>query len=160
MAATRRSFIKYASLAAAGNAAGLRPFGLLNSLAQTTSNYKVLVCVFLFGGNDANNMLIQFDTAGYANYSTIRGPLAIPQSQLLQLGGSATNFALNPNLAEVQALFNSKNAALVANVGTLMQPLTRAQYLAGSLVPTNLFSHTDQQLEWQNAAQSGATPTG
>ena len=160
MKANRRSFIKYASLAAAGNAAGLRPFGLLNSLAQTTSNYKALVCVFLFGGNDANNTLIQFDTAGYANYSTIRGPLAIPQSQLLQLGGSATNFALNPNLPEVQALFNNKNAALVANVGTLMQPTTRAQYLAGSLVPTNLFSHIDQQNEWQNAAQSGATSSG
>ena len=160
MKANRRSFIKYASLAAAGNAAGLRPFGLLNSLAQTTSNYKALVCVFLFGGNDANNTLIQFDTTGYANYSTIRGPLAIPQSQLLQLGGSATNFALNPNLPEVQALFNNKNAALVANVGTLMQPTTRAQYLAGSLVPTNLFSHIDQQNEWQNAAQSGATSSG
>lgn len=159
MKANRRSFIKYASLAAAGNAAGLRPFGLLNSLAQTPSNYKALVCVFLFGGNDANNTLIQFDTAGYANYSTIRGPLAIPQSQLLQLA-PAPNFALNPNLPEVQALFNSSNAAIVANVGTLLQPTTRAQYLAGSTVPTNLFSHSDQQLEWQNAAQSGATSTG
>lgn len=159
MATNRRSFIKYASLAAAGNAAGLRPFGMLNSLAQTTSNYKALVCVFLFGGNDANNMLIQFDTAGYANYSTIRGPLAIPQSQLLQLA-PAPNFALNPNLPDVQALFNSKNAAFVANVGTLLQPTTRAQYLAGSTVPTNLFSHSDQQLEWQNASQSGATSTG
>ena len=159
MRANRRSFIKYASLAAAGNAAGLRPFGMLNSLAQTTSNYKALVCVFLFGGNDANNMLIQFDTAGYANYSTIRGPLAIPQGQLLQLAPTP-NFALNPNLPEVQALFNSSNAALVANVGTLLQPTTRAQYLAGSTVPTNLFSHSDQQLEWQNASQSGATSTG
>jgi uncharacterized protein (DUF1501 family) len=160
MGIQRRSFIKYASLAAAGNAAGLRPFGLLNSLAQTTTDYKALVCVFLYGGNDANNMLIQFDTSGYLNYSTIRGPLAIPQNQLLQLGGSATNFALNPNLPDIQKLFNGSNAALVANVGTLMQPTTRAQYLAGSLVPTNLFSHTDQQLEWQNAAQSGATSTG
>jgi uncharacterized protein (DUF1501 family) len=159
MATNRRSFIKYASLAAAGNAAGLRPFGLLNSLAQSPTDYKALVCVFLFGGNDANNMLIQFDTAGYANYSTIRGPLAIPQAQLLQLA-SAPNFALNPNLPDIQTLFNNKNAALVTNVGTLMQPTTRAQYLAGSLVPTNLFSHTDQQNEWQNAAQSGATTSG
>src|SRR5580700_11654541 len=106
MPTNRRSFIKYASLAAAGNAAGLRPFGLLNSFAQTTTDYKALVCVFLFGGNDANNTLIQFDTAGYANYASIRGPLAIPQSQLLQLGGSATNFALNPNLPDIPALFN------------------------------------------------------
>jgi uncharacterized protein (DUF1501 family) len=159
MPTNRRSFIKYASLAAAGNAAGLRPFGLLNSLAQTTTDYKALVCVFLFGGNDGNNTLIQFDTAGYTNYSTIRGPLAIPQSQLLQLG-SAPNFALHPSLPDIQTLFNSKNAAVVANVGTLMQPTTRAQYLAGSVVPTNLFSHVDQQNEWQNAAQSGATSSG
>ena len=160
MRSNRRSFIKYASLAAAGNAAGLRPFGLLNSLAQTTTDYKALVCIFLYGGNDANNTLIQFDTNGYANYSTVRGPLAIPQSQLLQLGGSASNFALNPSLPDVQTLFNNKNAALVANVGTLMEPTTRAQYLAGASVPTNLFSHTDQQLEWQNAAQSAQTSTG
>ena len=160
MATNRRSFIKYASLAAAGNAAGLRPFGLLNSFAQTSTDYKALVCVFLYGGNDANNMLVQFDTKGYANYSALRGPLAIPQAQLLQLGGAGSNFALNPNLPDIQTLFNNRNAALVTNVGTLMEPTTRAQYLAGATVPTNLFSHTDQQLEWQNAAQSGATPTG
>ena len=160
MGVDRRSFIRYASLAAAGNAAGLRPFGALNALAQGATDYKALVCVFLYGGNDANNTLIQFDTAGYANYASVRGPLAIAQNQLLQLGGSATNFALNPNLPEIQALFNSKAAALVANVGTLVGPVTKAQYQTGSVVPANLFSHPDQQLEWQNAAQSGATPTG
>jgi len=159
MGVNRRSFIKYASLAAAGNAAGLRPFGALNALAQSGSSYKALVCVFLYGGNDANNTLIQFDTAGYANYASVRGPLAIPQSQLLQLG-PLPNFALNPNLPDIQTLFNNKNAALVANVGTLIEPTTKAQYQAGTDLPTNLFSHPDQQLEWQNAAQSGATSTG
>jgi len=159
MGVNRRSFIKYASLAAAGNAAGLRPFGALNALAQSGSSYKALVCVFLYGGNDANNTLIQFDTAGYANYASVRGPLAIPQSQLLQLGPLPT-FALNPNLPDIQTLFNNKNAALVANVGTLIEPTTKAQYQAGTGLPTNLFSHPDQQLEWQNAAQSGATATG
>src|ERR1700712_2993656 len=97
MSVNRRSFIKYASLAAAGNAAGLRPFGALNSLAQTTTDYKALVCVFLYGGTYANNTLIQFDTSVYANYATVRGPLALPQSSLLQLA-QAPNFALNPNL--------------------------------------------------------------
>ncbi len=65
-----------------------------------------------------------------------------------------------PSLPDIQTLFNSSNAAFVANVGTLVQPLTRAQYQAGQTAPTNLFSHPDQQLEWQNAAQSAATPTG
>ncbi len=160
MGVNRRSFIKYASLAAAGSAAGLRPFGALNSLAQGASGYKALVCVFLFGGNDANNTLIQFDTAGYASYSTIRGPLALPQSSLIQLA-QAPNFALNSNLPDIAKLFDSKNAALVTNVGTLVTPLTKAQYqTTGSVVPTNLFSHPDQQLEWQNASQSGSTSTG
>jgi uncharacterized protein (DUF1501 family) len=155
----RRSFIKYASLAAAGNAAALRPFGALNALAQSTTDYKALVCIFLFGGNDANNTLVPFDTAGYANYATIRGPLAIAQSQLLQLS-AMPNFALNPNLPDIQTLFDNKNAAIVANVGTLIEPTTKAQFQAGTDLPTNLFSHPDQQLEWQNASQSGSTSTG
>jgi uncharacterized protein (DUF1501 family) len=159
MRANRRSFIKYASLAAAGNIAGLRPFGALNALAQTTTDYKALVCIFLFGGNDANNMVIPFDTAGYNNYSTIRGPLALAQNTLLPLT-PLPNFALHPSLPDIQTLFNGGNAALVANVGTLIEPTTRAQYLAGQTVPSNLFSHPDQQLEWQNQAASGATPTG
>jgi uncharacterized protein (DUF1501 family) len=155
----RRTFIKSASLAAAGSVAGLRPFGALNALAQNASGYKALVCVFLYGGNDANNTLIQFDTNGYANYSSVRGPLALPQNQLLQLS-AAPDFALNPNLPDIQALFNSNAAAIVTNVGTLIEPTNRTQYLAGQTVPSNLFSHPDQQLEWQNAAQSGATQTG
>ena len=88
MSVSRRTFIRSASLAAAGSAAGLRPFGTLNALAQSASGYKALVCVFLYGGNDANNTLIQFDTNGYANYSSVRGPLALPQSQLLQLSAA------------------------------------------------------------------------
>jgi uncharacterized protein (DUF1501 family) len=159
----RRTFIRSASLAAAGSAAGLRPFGALNALAQSSPGYKALVCVFLYGGNDANNTLIQFDTTGYQNYSTVRGPLTIPQNQLLPLSGSlaANTFALNPNLPDIQALFNNGSAAIVANVGTLTEPTTKAQYqAAGTQLPTNLFSHPDQQLEWQNASQSGATQTG
>jgi uncharacterized protein (DUF1501 family) len=159
MRLSRRSFIRSASLAAAGSAAALRPFGALNALAQNASGYKALVCVFLFGGNDANNTLIQFDTNGYANYSKIRGPLALPQSQLLPLT-AAPNFALNPNLPDIQALFDSNAVAIVTNVGTLIEPTSRTQYLAGATVPQNLFSHPDQQLEWQNAAQTAGTQTG
>jgi uncharacterized protein (DUF1501 family) len=162
MGVNRRSFIKYASLAAAGNAAALRPFGALNALAQSSTDYKALVCVFLFGGNDANNTLVPFDTVGYANYAKIRGPLAIPQTgtgALIQLA-AMPNFSLNPNLPDIATLFNSNNVAIVANVGTLIEPTTKAQFQAGTDLPTNLFSHPDQQLEWQNASQSGSTATG
>src|SRR5277367_2247038 len=111
MGVNRRSFIRYAALTAAGSAAGLRPFGALNCLAQSATDYKALVCVFLFGGNDANNTLVPFDASGYANYASIRGPLALPQqtgtSGLIQLA-QAPNFALNGNLPEIAALFDSK----------------------------------------------------
>jgi uncharacterized protein (DUF1501 family) len=159
MRSSRRTFISCASLSAAGNLLGLRPFGALNALAAPSNDYKALVCVFLFGGNDANNTLIPFDTTGYGQYSSLRGDLALAQNTLLPLT-PAPNFALHPSLPDIQTLFNSSNAAFVANVGTLVQPLTRAQYQAGQTAPTNLFSHPDQQLEWQNAAQSAATPTG
>ena len=93
--------------------------------------------MFLFGGNDANNTLIPFDTTGYGKYSSIRGDLALAQNTLLPLT-PAPNFALHPNLPDIQTLFNNKNAAFVANVGTLVQPLTRAQYQAGQTAPDNL----------------------
>src|SRR6202042_1921897 len=129
MGVNRRSFIKYASLAAAGNAAGLRPFGALNSLAQGATDYKALVCIFLFGGNDANNMLVPNDTTGYANYNTIRsgGGLALTQASLLPITAKtaqngSTLFGLHPNLPEVQALYDSGNLAFMANVGPLVEP--------------------------------------
>ena len=166
MSLSRRSFIRYASLAAAGNAAGLRPFGAVNALAATPS-YKALVCIFMYGGNDSNNTLVPFNTSAngsnnYTAYSKIRGPLAIPAGDLLSLGAQvAGNYGMHPSLSGVRTLFNNGNLAFVANVGTLLEPLTPAQYNAGKLAtPSNLFSHPDQQLEWQNAAPSAVTSTG
>jgi len=167
MSLDRRSFIRYASLAAAGNAIGLRPFGMLNGLAQSSPGYKALVCIFLYGGNDSNNTLVPLNTSangsnGYTAYSTIRGPLALAANTLLPLGAGANgNYGLHPSLTNTQSLFNSGNLALVANVGTLLQPLSAVQYQAGTYAtPINLFSHADQQSEWQNAAPSAITATG
>jgi uncharacterized protein (DUF1501 family) len=161
MGYNRRSFIQYASLAAGGSLVGLRPFGALNAFAQTApaSGYKALVCVFLFGGNDANNTLVPTDTVGYDNYFTLRGPLALPQSQLIQLA-SLPHYGLHSSLPEIAQLVDSGAAALIANVGTLVAPTTRANVTAQINLPSNLFSHSDQQLQWQNAAQSAATSTG
>src|ERR1700685_308570 len=113
MSHSRRSFLTNASLLAAGNLLGFRPFGMLNALAQTTSDYRALVCIFLFGGNDANNMLIPTDTAGYANYLKYRvavasGGLALDQTTLLPIASKTaqngeTSFGLHPNLPEVQS---------------------------------------------------------
>jgi uncharacterized protein (DUF1501 family) len=167
MSMNRRSFIRYASLAAGGNAAGLRPFGMLNGLAQSSPGYKALVCIFLYGGNDSNNTLVPLNTSangsnGYTAYSSLRGPLTLSAGSLLPLGAGANgNYGLHPSLPKTRALFNSGNLALVTNVGTLVQPLTPAQYQAGGMpTPSNLFSHPDQQLEWQNATQTAGTGTG
>ena len=90
MGVNRRSFIRYGSLAAAGSAAGLRPFGALNSLAQGATGYKALVCVFLFGGNDGNNTVIPISTPGsnpansYDVYAKVRAGLALPQGRRSQ----------------------------------------------------------------------------
>jgi uncharacterized protein (DUF1501 family) len=162
MAINRRSFIRYTSLAAAGSLVGLRPFGALNALAQTAapaSDYKALVCIFLYGGNDANNMLVPFDADRYGNYASLRGPLALPQGQLLQLA-SLPNFGLHGSMPELRQLVDSGAAALIANVGTLVQPTTRDDVAVQRNLPSNLFSHADQQLQWQNAARTAATSTG
>src|SRR5580658_2147106 len=173
MKLTRRELFRKSCCAAAavGMATSYSRFGLINALAQAPSNYQALVCIFLFGGNDANNMLIPMDTAGYANYLKYRvaiasGGLAIPQNTLLPITAKTaqngeTSFALHPNLPEVQGLYTAGTLAFLANIGPLNQPVTRAQYQANSLpVPANLFSHADQQNQWQTLELDGFYKTG
>jgi uncharacterized protein (DUF1501 family) len=151
----RRTFLAHAG-ALAGSAA-LGQLGLLAANAATANDYKALVCVFLYGGNDANNMIVPLDTAGYANYATTRSYLALPQAQLLPLAVSAGAplYGLHPALPGLQALWAAANMAIVANVGTLVQPLTKAQYLSTSTIkPESLFSHIDQQHQWQASISS------
>jgi uncharacterized protein (DUF1501 family) len=146
----RRNFLMHAG-ALAGTAA-LGQLGMFASRAAAANDYKAIVCIFLYGGNDSNNMVVPVDTAGYANYAQVRPALALPQAQLLPLqeSGGVLRYGLHPALAGMQGLWNSGNLAVVANVGTLVQPLTRAQYLSpSSQKPATLFSHIDQQHEWQ-----------
>ncbi len=170
---TRRDLLRMSccTAGALGVAASFDRFGLINALAQAPSDYRALVCIFLFGGNDANNLLIPTDTAGYANYINYRGTVAsgglgLDQSTLLPIASKTqqngqTSFGLHPNLPEVQALYTSGKLAFLANVGPLSQPVTRAQYQANSLpVPANLFSHADQQNQWQSLELDGFYKTG
>jgi uncharacterized protein (DUF1501 family) len=152
MSFSRRSILKTCcSGLAFGLASGL---GRWSALAQTAPDYKALVAVFLFGGSDSNNMLVPNDDAGYAEYARARSMLALPRNTLLPIqprrGGRA--YGLHPALPRLQALFAARKAALVANVGTLVQPLTRDQALRdGAPLPLNLLSHEDQQLQMQAA---------
>ena len=160
---TRRDFMRLAccSAATATLVGGLSKFGLVSALAQGTTDYKALVCIFLFGGNDANNMIVPVDS-NYANYASIRANLALPQASLLPLQiGSAANFGLHPNLPELQDLFNNKKSlAVLSNVGTLVQPTTQQQYQTQMSLPQNLFSHSDQQNQWQTTQLSGLQNAG
>lgn len=142
----------------------LRPFGLLPALAQSGADYRALVCVFLFGGNDSNNMVVPVDDANYRAYTAIRGNLALGAADLTSTVYSASKnapYAFHASLSELASLFANKELAVVANVGTLVNPTTRAQYLNQSTpVPVNLFSHSDQQYQWQTSVPSGSSPTG
>lgn len=157
---SRRGFIR-AGAATVGSLA-LRPFGLLPALAQGGSDYRALVCVFLFGGNDSNNTIVPTDDASYKAYQSIRGPLALSASALrpvTSVAGAPYGFHLL--LTELASLFASRELAVVANVGSLVQPLTRAAYQAQQApIPSNLFSHADQQQQWQTSLAQGSSPTG
>lgn len=158
---SRRKFLQYAALIAASRALGIGPMEALRAHAQTlSSSYKALVCIYLLGGNDANNMIVPYDATGYARYAGVRGTLALPQSSLLQLAPSPL-FALHGSMPELQTLYNNGNLAIVCNTGPLVKAMTRDAYLAGSAsIPANLFSHYDQKTEWQNASLDVLTGTG
>jgi uncharacterized protein (DUF1501 family) len=160
----RRHFLRHAS--ALGGGVALAQLGLLSTRAQAPSDYRALVCLFLYGGNDSNNTIVPIDSAGYASYATTRGSLALAQGTLLPLveTGGAANFGLHPALGSttgLQALWTSGQLAIVRNVGTLVQPLTKAQYLsAASSKPASLFSHIDQQHQWQASLSASPSDTG
>jgi len=146
----RRSFLLHAG-ALAGTAA-LGQLGAFATRASSASDYKALVCIFLYGGNDTNNMIVPLDSAGYANYAQIRNFLALPQAQLLPLAvtGGAAQYGLHPALPGLASMWSDASLAIVANVGTLVQPLTKAGYLSTTATkPQSLFSHIDQQHQWQ-----------
>jgi uncharacterized protein (DUF1501 family) len=164
MHSNRREFIRrvtfsLSSLAAAGDFAR---FGMLNAAASQSGSYKALVCVFLYGGNDSNNLIVPMDSAGYTAYSGIRKNMALAQSSLLPVQtAKAAPYGFHNLLPEVQKLFENKQLAVVANIGSLVAPLTRAQYVANQgMIPVNLFSHLDQQTQWQTSVANGMSTTG
>ena len=158
---SRRGFIRIGG-AAVGSLV-LKPFGLLPAMAQSGPDYRALVCVFLYGGNDSNNTIVPMDDATFQAYTSIRGSLALSASDLTAAVTSVSGapYAFHGKLAEVASLFASKELAVVANVGSLVQPLTRDQYQQQQApIPSNLFSHSDQQLQWQTSIAQGHSPTG
>jgi uncharacterized protein (DUF1501 family) len=178
---TRRTFLKRAgalSMMGVGAPLALNLAGISEAAAFEASDYKALVCVFLFGGNDHGNTVIPFDTTNYDLYSKIRGGGADRTAGGIAVGHSAlaatalttltpqtlTNniqYALSPELKSMASLFNSGKAAVQLNIGPLLTPLTLAQYRGSDRVkyplPPKLFSHNDQQSIWQALNSEGAT---
>jgi uncharacterized protein (DUF1501 family) len=185
--ASRRIFLRHAgALSALGTAAAplaLNLSALGSAAAQSATDYKALVCIFLFGGNDSMNMVLPTDTASWSNYMAVRNQA--PDSIALMAPGTAPvataaagsparlggvlpinparaqgrTFALHPMMSTLQSLFDTdKRLAIVPNVGPLIVPTTKAQYaLASHPRPANLFSHNDQQNTWQSFSPEGST---
>lgn len=162
---TRREVFRVAgrTLLGAGAAGALGRLGMVNAYAQGSS-YKALVCVFMFGGNDANNTVIPITTTknSYTDYANVRKAAALAQSSLLPINAGSETYGLHPAMTAVHDLYGTGKVAVLANVGILSQPLTKAQYLAkaAGTIPANLFSHADQQGEWQTADTTGFGTTG
>jgi uncharacterized protein (DUF1501 family) len=178
MNTSRRHFLHAASgLAAAGSSLGMRlgtPFTMglagLGALAadraraaDTGGAYKALVCLFMNGGNDSHNWVVPVDATGYAEYTNARRELAWPANRLLAINsttqGSGRSFALAQELQPLHAMYQAGRCAVVANVGTLTRPVTKADFNAGRNLPPKLFSHNDQQSTWQSLQPEGA-PSG
>lgn len=185
----RRAFLRRSGqLALTGTALpfamNLAALGEAAAFNAPAGDYKALVCVFLYGGNDYANTLIPYDDANYNLYSTIRGggsgqtaggialaksglaatvlnPLAAP---LDSQGQAGRQFALNPAMTGLAGLFNSGKMAVQLNVGPLVKPLTREQYNSSDRVsfprPPQLFSHNDQQSIWQSSSPRAAQSAG
>ena len=158
----RRTFLRRGATLAGALGAGSIGNLLLGTRAAHASDYKALVCVFLYGGNDGLNTIVPTDAAGYNQYAGVRRSLAIPKSQLVPLSGTA--YGLHPSLAALTTAWNSGQLAPVLNVGPLHQPLTKAQFIAArpnsDMLPGNLFSHSDQQVLWEGASADVLERTG
>ena len=174
---TRRDFLRSTACAAVGTTSIVRTLfdlGNIEAAAATlpplrhrgrvAGDYKALVCVFLYGGNDSNNLLVPRTGADYAGYVAGRGSLALPAASLLPitpLTGDGRNWGLHPSLTGLQGLFAQHRMALLANVGPLVAPLTRDQFLNGTVAaPPQLFSHSDQQVHWQTSIPDQPPRTG
>ncbi|MDT4969158.1 MAG: hypothetical protein QOJ64_3895 [Acidobacteriota bacterium] len=170
MAPSRRDFLRQgcALISAAAMASSIKRFGMINALAQSAGpGYKALVCIFLNGGNDGNNMVIPYDDYNNAGgYNAVRGAsqLAISQASLLQISPISTGgrkFGLHPSMVEMQTLFTQQKLAVLCNVGTLIEPLTKSVYQSTpSKRPYQLFSHSDQVTQQQASVSNVPGDTG
>lgn len=164
---SRRQFLRRIGLVAGAGAAAPWALELASWASSSTDSvtasddYRALVCVFLYGGNDQWNAFVPNDADGHAAYAAARSGIARDLSTVLPISpidgfSGAGSFGLAPELARIRGLVGDGDAAIVANVGTLLEPLDKAGYATVSRRPAQLFSHNDQQSFWQAGAVEGA----
>ncbi|MFZ6846245.1 DUF1501 domain-containing protein [Undibacterium sp. RuTC16W] len=169
--ASRRAFLRKASaLSLAGVATpwALNLAAMAEASAATANDYKAIVCVFLYGGNDYGNTLVPYDSSNYAAYQQLRPTLAYSRDSLsstiltpslapIDNAGFSRQYALAPELAPLLPIFDAGKMGVLLNVGTLIQPTSKLQYTNKTVpLPPKLFSHNDQQSVWQSSAPEGA----
>jgi len=178
----RRHFMRQAACAALGATAMVNTLASLKltsaAMAQgiVQDDYKALVCIFLAGGNDSNNLLVPRGNSELrTDYQNGRGVIALSNNQLHALtvptttmafdqyhDGSRSSMGIHPNAKGIADLFNAKDLSFVCNVGTLAYPIqNRNQYINKSVpLPADLFSHSNQQMEWQTSVADRPSATG
>lgn len=160
----RRKFLRAGSAAAAFAAAPGVTFAQGISASAPFSDYRALVCVFLFGGNDSFNMLVPRSGAEYNAYAQSRQNLALTPEELLPISpvnSGGVDFGIHYAMTGIRDLFDAGRVAFLANVGPLIEPVTKDQYLNGSVaLPPQLFSHNDQQAQWQTLKGNLQSNTG
>ena len=163
-ALNRRDFLRTSGAAALFAATPGLAYSQVVGGTGSFDDYRALVCVFLFGGNDSYNMLVPRSSAEYSAYANSRQNLAIQQEDLLTItppGQGGIEFGLHPSMAGVQGIFEAGNAAFVTNTGPLVEPTTKSDYFNGSVIlPPQLFSHNDQQDQWTSLRGAVSSNTG
>ena len=161
---SRRQWMKQSGTLLAASTLGAGTLGnlLLGARSAHAADYRALVCIVLYGGNDGMNMVVPTDNARHDAYSAVRGPLALPKASLVPLSG--TSFGLHPAMAALAPVWNQGALAPVFNLGPLHSPLTKDDYRnapeGSELIPESLFSHSDQQIQWETATTDSQTRTG
>lgn len=127
------------------------------------SDYRAVICLFLQGGNDSFNMLVPRSGDAHAEYAATRQGLALTQEELLPLGpagGHHPELGLHPSMPELKALYDAGRAAFIANVGSLVRPVTLAEFKSKKNLPLGLYSHSDQADQWMTALPNRRSESG
>jgi uncharacterized protein (DUF1501 family) len=166
MALSRRNFIKFGTQLGVAASTSMLWANRASAMAlaeYAPSDYKALVVITLIGGNDCNNTVVPTDSQSYNAYASLRQSIALAANSLLPISGPAGSrtYGLHPSLKNIAALHNQKRAAVIANVGSLPKPATKAYVLQNpSEFPGMSLSHVTGQQQWETAQASSASSTG